>query len=243
MKTSNKISVLALIIIVLSLVFYDFALKATYKKGDFRSRFYKMKEIKLKDFNTINNKSSNIFNLSIEQGDHFAVWIDEDLPKKLQFDVKNNELTIDYKFEKGKYESYIGKVVIICPKLDRLISGQSYRNDVRKDINNKYSNPDGNTVVSNFIDEALNLQIDPFTTVILKNNKLKNLNAMVGDSTQGRAVLTILNDNIIENSDFKIKGHSFLSLENPKISLAKFNFSDSADVSLKGNSLNLFRGK
>ncbi len=79
-----------------------------------------MKEIKLNGFNAINNKASNIFNLSIEQGDHFEIWIDEDLTKKLKFDVINHELNIEYHFENDKYESHSGKVVIICPSLEKV---------------------------------------------------------------------------------------------------------------------------
>ncbi len=72
------------------------------------------------------------------------------------------------------------------------------------------------------------------------NNQINNLEAIVGDRSIGTANLVIDSSNHIKNADIQVPGRSELKLTNPNIEKLNYAISDSAKVTLTGNTLHLF---
>lgn len=252
MKTSNKISVLALIIIVFSLVFYDFGLKATYKKGDYRSRFYKMEKIDLANFNSIENYKANILNLKIEQGPEFCIWLKKEVKDRIFLNVKNKNLRINFKSIKGR-DNYLGydTIIVICPALKNYTSKDFTDQEIQKLFKDgvvKYQETISNfslmnslTTISGYDQDSLTLKVNPFTKVLLKSIKLDNLKALIGDKNNTNAILTIKKSNTINNVDLTVLGKNTLNIEDANIKKASFNLSEKAELTLIGKSLELMK--
>ena len=240
MKTSNRLLLLLGIIIVSSLIFYNFGLRAEYIKGEYKSRFYQMTNKKIEGFTSIENNASNLY-VRIEQGDKFAVWYKNDVKNKIKFSKKNNTLIIDFKKENNEDDYFREEnLIIICPRLENLIAKKLYAGGNIKDKKSaKYYIPEGEITVYGFNQEKFNLLVNSFTKVNLEGNKYNNLTAEVGDDKSSIGTLNIKNNNEINNLAVEVKGKSILNLKNPLIKTAQFQLSDSANINLSGRTLKL----
>src|SRR5882757_6345842 len=68
MKTSNKLTIAAILFILVSLVYYDLMLKASYLSGTYRDQFKDYTILNFKDFNSIDLGASTAANIIVEQG-------------------------------------------------------------------------------------------------------------------------------------------------------------------------------
>jgi len=234
MKTSNKILLLATLIILSYLTFFDFKLKAEYLKGKYKTRFYSMKEQKVGEFRSIENNTSNL-HVRIEKGDQFEIWYDDDLKDNLELTNKNNQLVINYN-KKDNDDDFIksGNLIIICPKIEAVAINKVLK---MKDYLSKEYIPNGVTIINNFNQDKLELIVNSVTELILDKNKFNLLSAKVGDSKSTNGTLTILNNNEINNLYVELNGTSILNLNDPMINKAELKISDSADVKLSGRAL------
>lgn len=234
MKTSNKILLLATLIILSYLTFFDFKLKAEYLKGKYKTRFYSMKEQKVGEFRSIENNTSNL-HVRIEKGDQFEIWYDDDLKDNLELTNKNNQLVINYN-KKDNDDDFIksGNLIIICPKIEAVAINKVLK---MKDYLSTEYIPNGVTIIHNFNQDKLELIVKSVTELILDKNKFNLLSAKVGDSKSTNGTLTILNNNEINNLYVELNGTSILNLNDPMINKAELKISDSADVKLSGRAL------
>jgi len=238
MKTSNKILLLATLIILSYLTFFDFKLKAEYLKGKYKTRFYSMKEQKVGEFRSIENNTSNL-HVRIEKGDQFEIWYDDDLKDNLELTNKNNQLVINYN-KKDNDDDFIksGNLIIICPKIEAVAINKVLK---MKDYLSKEYIPNGVTIINNFNQDKLELIVNSVTELILDKNKFNLLSAKVGDSKSTNGTLTILNNNEINNLYVELNGTSILNLNDPMINKAELKISDSVDVKLSGRALKFLK--
>jgi hypothetical protein len=238
MKTSNKILLLATLIILSYLTFFDFKLKAEYLKGEYKTRFYSMKEQKVGEFRSIENNASNL-DVRIEKGDQFEIWYDDDLKDNLELTNKNNQLVINYN-KKDNEDDFIksGNLIIICPKIEAVAINKVLK---MKDSLSKEYIPNGVTTIYNFNQDKLELIVNSVTELILDKNKFNLLSAKVGDSKSTNGTLTILNNNEINNLYVELNGTSILNLNDPMINKAELKISDSVDVKLSGRALKFLK--
>jgi hypothetical protein len=238
MKTSNKILLLATLIILSYLTFYDFKLKAEYLKGKYKTRFYSMKEQKVGEFRSIENNASNLY-VRIEKGDQFEIWYDDDLKDNLELTNKNNQLVINYN-KKDNDDDFIksGNLIIICPKIEAVAINKVLK---MKDSLSKEYIPNGVTTIYNFNQDKLELIVNSVTKLILDKNKFNLLSAKVGDSKSTKGTLTIMNNNEINNLYVELNGTSILNLNDPMINKAELKISDSVDVKLSGRALKFLK--
>jgi len=234
MKTSNKILLLATLIILSYLTFFDFKLKAEYLKGKYKTRFYSMKEQKVGEFRSIENNTSNL-HVRIEKGDQFEIWYDDDLKDNLELTNKNNQLVINYN-KKDNDDDFIksGNLIIICPKIEAVAINKVLK---MKDYLSTEYIPNGVTIIHNFNQDKLELIVKSVTELILDKNKFNLLSAKVGDSKSTNGTLEIMNNNEINNLYVELNGTSVLNLNDPMINKAELKISDSADVKLSGRAL------
>lgn len=237
MKTSNKLLIFTSLIIISALIFYNYGLRGEYRKGEYKSRFYKMTKENIDGFTSIENKASNLY-VRIERGDKFEIWFSNEIKDKVNFSKKNGKLVIDFNKlydEEDYFRS--ANLIIICPTLENFKAG----NLIVKPYNKKYYIPQGTTTIYGFNQQELNLETNSFTDVSLESNKISSLFATVGDTKSTIAIINIDSNNKIDKLIAEVKGKSKLNLNNPLINIAEFQLSDSADVNLSGRALKLLK--
>lgn len=240
MKTSIKLLITALLIIIGSMITYDLALRAEYRKGTYKSRFYEFeKTTDAKMFTTLDNRAANLVTVRVEQGEHFGIWMMKDLKDYISISHKGTVLVIDVIDKKSPYikpyiNIYKNRIIITCPAVNKIITTPFFASKENEEGN--YSI--GNTSLVGFSQQELELHINKATRLDLDKNKIDFLKAYVGDSSTQHANLTIRSNDQINNAEIKVEGKNELNLENPKITKSNFNISDSAQVNLSGSFLN-----
>ncbi len=232
MKTSNKFLIAAVLVIIISVVMHDFALKAAYLKTNYKSRFYHKVKLNLSGFDAVDIKpSADAFtNVTVEQGPKFAVWVNEEVKTDLSFNKNGHTLQISVKENADSY--YTKDIIIICPDLKSVIA-----RNAAKDNNVMYI---GSINISGFKQDTMYLQSAKGTTISLMNNSISKLTA-VTDTTGGTISLPF---NRIKQSIFNIRKRGTLQLYDKKgVGEATYNISPSANVTLGGDALDLFPHK
>lgn len=235
MKTSNKLLIASVLVIVISMVTYDFALRAEFKKGTYKSRFYGFEKIKdLKGFNSIDNRAANLVSVKVEQGNNYEIWVKSDWKDRIRILDNGTELTIELADKKNpNLSGYENNVVVICPSLNQVTTTPFIVPDKNNEID--FS---GITSISGFTQQQLILQINKATNIDLEKNKIGQLQASVGDNLSHNARLTIGTSNQINDAIIKVAGRNMLDIQNAKITKSNFNISDSAQVNFAGSFLN-----
>lgn len=238
MKTSNKLLLTAILIIIVSMVTYDFALRAEYRKGTYKSRFYGFeKTTDNQTFTALDNRVANLVSLQVERGEHFAVWINNDLKGHISITHNGNTLIIDAKDKKSpEVNPYKNSIIIICPSIEKVVTTSFLIQ--KPDEEDVYS---GTTTIAGFNQPDMGLSINKLTHINFENNIIGQLHAVVGDSLSRQAYLFIASNNQVNNAIIKVTGKNQLSIDNPKITKSNFSISDSAQVNLSGSFLNLIR--
>lgn len=235
MKTSNKLFLTAIIIIIISMVTYDFALRAEYRKGTYKSPFYGMEKTTYDSFATIDNRVANLISVDIKNGKQFEIWIKKDWKEHIKISRIGTTLVIEAADKQVKhFSSYQTNIVIICPSIQFIIT-KPY--SIAKSSEYNYDS-DGTTILKGFNLQNLNLNIGKGSGVVLEKNKIDQLEALVGNNFSESARLTIASDNQINTLNVKVPGKNFLTIANPIIIKKGFTLSDSATVSMSGSFLN-----
>jgi hypothetical protein len=245
MKTSNILMTTAILIVLSSMVLYDFALKAEYlqKLGEPKvaNRFSDYEQAAFKDFSSIEFKAANAFSISVEYGKKEAVWIKKNVKYKVAANQVGNNLIVDLSKD-GKSGNYYSKegydMVIICPHLNK-VSTEAFA-FTRSNADTKKKN---STVVRGFEQDSLLLNVADYTKLTLNKNRFKYVNAFVGGNKgfeqlrdslpldEGGA-LSIAADNNINSLKLTVQGKNSVEILDPHIQNFEHHISDSAKVTL-----------
>lgn len=242
MKTSNKLLIAVTTLLIGYLVVYNLSLRAEYLKGDYKSRFYEMKRINIKDFNAIENNVGDVFRVQVEHDPKFGIWVDQYAQDDILFTKKGKTLQINYKTKKDYNTSC--KVIIICPLLDSIATTTS-------DIH-IYTLWDAITIVSGFNQALMKVKVNNLTKLWLSKNNLIQLNAYVDGVHESNTIetdnglnngLTIANSNHIKiaNLEAKGSGKGRIKLLKPTIDKINYQLSDSAEVTISGKLLHILK--
>jgi hypothetical protein len=224
MKTSNKLLLLATVILFGYLAIFNFQLRAEYIKGDFRKPYYGMKFTPLNSFTTIQHNAGNILVLRVEKGPKFGVWIMGNLKEKLVLTERNNTLFVNY-VDKQNFNYYRSGIVVVCPQVSTIITTPLTTHQV-----NFWQR--AVTRVSGFTQDVMNIVAGKSTQVELDENTIGKLNAA---TTASDASVTVNTSNLIQAADFKIAGKSDLKLLS-QIANSNYSYTDSATITLNGKS-------
>jgi len=243
MKTSNKILIVAGLVVMGWVLIYDMAVKAEFVKEDYKKPHYQMKQLVFTNFNTIQHNAGNIIGIEVEKGP-YGVWVDEFMDDKIAITQHGQTLQIDY--TGTDYHGSGRGIVINCPDLVSITTNAFIK--AGKSNNYEYQNNYVNSIIINgqytptsvegFTAPLMNVCANEFTSIILENNTLGQLNAKIGDS-KGRAGLTVRPDNKITSADLQVPGKSALVLDNVAIGKIAYKLADSADVRLTGKAAHL----
>jgi hypothetical protein len=237
MKTSNKLLLAAALLVTAYCVASAFALKKEFIKGDYKSRFYKMTNLKITDFDAIDADIPNS-NINIEYGDKFAVWVNKEL-QQLAVTKKGKTLIISYQKNDNPSHGYGSSIIIICPKLSSLKLGKTLteKEKIANRLDPSKTNVDGafNTITG-FKQDAMKIEINNATSVNLSQINIAKFH---GVANWGK--LSLVGPNKIDSADFEIYTHSSLTLDDAEINHPKYKLDGIAKLSVSGSSLDLLQ--
>jgi hypothetical protein len=242
MKTSNKIFLAAILLLVAYLVGYDFTLKAEYEKGAYKNRFYGMTEVKLSNFNVINHNAGNMVGLHVEQGKAYGVWVEEYFKDRITISQSGQTLTIKYTGKDVRQWSDNAGIIITCPVISQVTATPFA---MPKDFEEEDEFSTRGIVELEGFKQTLPLTIKSDKTInfSLAKNTLAQLNADFGTTPKDRPRLTINQSNQIEAANLNLKGGTQLSLYSPSIAKPNYQFGDSIMVTLSGSALKMVQPK
>jgi hypothetical protein len=267
MKTSNILMTTAILIVLSSLVLYDFALKAEYLKqlGESKkaNRFSEYEQEAVKNFSSIEFKAANTFNFAVEYGEKEAVWIKKDVKGKITVKQVGSNLIVVLSKD-GKPRNYYSQgydMVIICPHLNK-VNTEAFA-FIRSNTNTKMKISavdyiDLPMAITGFEQDSLLLNIADYTKLTLNKNRFKYVNAFVGATKESEQVKGILGmsgdnnafgeggalsigaDNNINSLKLTVQGKSSVEILGTNIQNFEHHISDSAKVTFSGISLQKF---
>ncbi len=231
MKTSNKLMVAAVALVLGSLATYDAALRAEYRTGHYQDPLYNYQALGLRNFDKVTVPAAGVLNVKIVAGP-FGVHINKEAAKYVRVSQQGERLAVALAYaEEWKWLGRTEAVVISCPRLAELATEGTYTVAGKPQFDKLQAG--GHVLVQGFRQDSLRLQQDRSSEIELKGNTLGWLWARAGTRAGSESRLTIASDNGIQAADLTIahRGHLDLATAIPRL---RYQFSDSAAVVLTG---------
>ena len=241
MKTSNKFIFSAIGLILLSLVIYDVMLRAEFRTGNYKDPYNSFVILKFADFDILDINSSTAANVKFVQGP-FSVRIDKEALEFVTVSQNGAHLRIDATFQggyRGNANPYM--LLISCPKLSEVNTNAGYRANNRE-VTDTIVRGDWNMrqiLIDGFKQDSLSISQDYGSTVVLANNHIRAVKAIVGKSPGSGSNLIIKNDNKFQNVTLVIDNNSKLFLDNARIQNLNYQLADSASLTIRGKAKDL----
>ena len=245
MKTSNKLTITAILVILISLVFYDLLLKASYTSGSYKDPFKDFTTLDFKNFNSIRLNASTAANIIVEQGP-FRVRVDAIAAPLTKVSQNGETLNIDVAFP-GSFENSRAAYVLIisCPNLKQFDADARYMAGDRP-ITDTLGSEDFKwrpSIIRGFVQDSLAITEKHASSIILTGNKIKSVHAIIGLKDESRSNMVISKDNEFQNLDLNLLNRSQLQLHEATIQNLKYQLADSARLILTGAAKNLLNKK
>ncbi len=244
MKASNKVLLVALIALLISITLYNFELKAEYEKSEFKMEFYSYNKLDYKNFDEIEVNAGNLIDLKIIKAEKFDIRLHKYYNTPFKVSQKQNRLIIDVTDSLNSPRMSGEKaMVVFCPKLSRLkIKGQimTFQKNDRL-VTEVPRNGDSATELSGFNLDSLDLTLESKCCLKLAGNKIGYLNAIIGNESDAGAKFTVNDKNVIKDASIQVKGKNELSLSDPKIEHLNYSYSKESTISLTGASHSLLK--
>ncbi|WP_299291129.1 hypothetical protein [uncultured Mucilaginibacter sp.] len=236
MKTSTKLFLTAVLVGIISLLSYDFALRAEYKKGTYKSRFYGFeKTTAFNGFNVIDNRAANLISIQVEKGNEPGVWIKTNWKDRFNIHRNGKILVIDVENkESTRVTAYENSVTVVCPSVDSITTSPYLGKSGMNELHSR-----GKTTITGFTLDKLSLKVSKGVDLFLERSNIANLQALVGDAMSDNAKLVISSSNQIDNATINVPGKNHLEIENSVIARRNFTIADSATVAFSGKFLKL----
>lgn len=248
MKTSNKLILVAVLVILVCLVAYDLLLKAEYKSGDYKIPYKSYVALPWKNFDIVEVNSSTAANVQFVQGP-FGVKIDDRALTYTTIRQQGNRLQINAGYENNYlWNPHPYLLLISCPKLTKVYTNATYYVDGRP-FTDSVAREQWNmrkVLIDGFKQDSLSVEQDYGSTVILANNSIRSLHAAIGKSKGSSSIIILKENNQFDNASLDIGNRSKLELENCLIHHLAYRLSDSAKLIVSGsahellNNLNQF---
>lgn len=220
MKTSNKLLIAILILVIISMVSFDMALRAEYKKGDYKSPYYNMVPVPVKDFDAIEDYTSYNTYTDVTTGDNCQIFISKEAQNNLIFTVKNRVLKISFKQATGK-ENLAYAIHIKCPRLNGLKRALT---DGAKIIYDS-----GNLTLGIFNQDSVRLENSAPGIINLTPVDVKKVKVIMWDG-----LLNIGGNGNADTANFDIRNGSRLNIGKIKMRKINYKLDDNAQVTLSG---------
>lgn len=244
MKISNRLIILALLLIVVSQLGYDNLLKAEFISGRYKDPYKDFVKLNFKDFDAVDLVSSTAANVKFVQGP-FKIIADAAALTNIKISQEGKKLIIKAVYDKEylwNANPYL--IVISCPRLSAVHASATYTvsKDIRVTDTVNYNSWNMRKVlVDGFKQDSLTISQDYGSMVELANNELINVNATVGKSPGSGSKINLLKGNRLKNANFEILNRSELLLSNSGIENIRYHLADSARLTIGAQSQNLFK--
>lgn len=235
MKTSNKLLLAALLVLLTSLTAYNMALRAEYAKGDYKDPLHGYARLDFKDFTEIDLSAAGSARVQVVAGP-FGVRLSPRAAELVQVRQQGHRLVVQVDLRKP--DQYLGwgqTLVISCPRLAQLTAGNGYRVAGQPKTGDKFRS--STVQVEGFRQDSLRVRLDQASNVTLAGNKLGYLAAVAGTTPGSTAGLTLAATNYIGAANLDMQHRSELTINNIFIAKPSYRFADSAKATLTGAAL------
>jgi hypothetical protein len=240
MKTSNKLVISALFLILASLFVYDLLLQSSYRSGAYKDPYRNYVTLPFKNFDAVDLNSSTAANVKFVQGP-FKVRIDSIALEYVRVKQQNNRLLIDASFKDSyQYNPNPYTLVISCPKLTEVKANATYLAH-KKQVTDTIVHESWNmrkVLIDGFKQDSLSINQDYGSTVVLSNNNIRSVKAIIGKSKESGSKIIFLKGNHFQDATLEIGNKSQLIYNDGFIHNLNYHLADSAKVVLTGAALN-----
>ena len=232
MKSSTITLLLAVVLFLGALTFYNFSLKAAYLTGNYKSQYPNRNFTPLKGLNILDIPSANLMYLRIEQGTQEGIWLSPGQQGRLNIIRHGDSLSIDFLSKEiadinaFRYE----EIIIIVNNLQSLRTNDYDLNTTDE------SNYGGSLDIRGVHERQLTLALYGNTSTTLQNSSIGTLKVSLGQDKKG-ANLTLAQKNQIDTAYFNVKGQSSLSLSTANIGVAHYQMSKNSSIQMSGDLL------
>jgi len=243
MKTSNKLVIAGIVLVLISLVGYDYLLKGAYVSGKYKDPYNTFVGLKYENFDTVDVISSTAVNVKFVQGP-FSVRIDSNFAAYARIKQTGKRLEINAEFE----SSYLSDpteytLLISCPHLSVINVDATYKSN-GKQVTDTIVRDDWRmrqVLIDGFRQDSVIINQDYGSTVVIVNSHLQSVNTATGRSGKSGSKLIILEHNQIQKANLDILNNSTLILEHAQIGDLNYHLADSAKLILTGKAQNLLK--
>lgn len=242
MKTSIKILIAGVCLVLGALVWYDLHVRDAYKSGSYKQLFGGFTTLNFKDFDEIDVNACTAANVIVKQGP-FNIQVDP-TASFVKVSQKGSALQINAVYPNTYYtprNAYV--LVITCPQLKKLVIDSRYTTGGRAVQDTLASeNFDWRpSIMEGFSADSLSIEERFAGAVILKGNSLKKLDVVMGIGDKSRSNMIILPDNQLDNVNLDIRNRSQLRLQCKNIQNFKYQLADSARLIVNGATRQLLK--
>ena len=238
MKNSVKYLLAALLVLLASLTAYNLALRAEYRRGDYKDPLHNYVSQNFRDFTEVAVPASNVVSVKVTPGP-FSVRLNPTAAEYVHLRQQGNRLVITATFP--KWRRYFGPaetVLISCPRLAALTADAVYESEDKPLTTKEFSDRDYTKVlVQGFRQDSLTLHQDHGSGIELAGNTLGLLRATAGAGTGSHGLLQVNADNHLAAASLTLAHRSELLLDNVQIPQLRHQFGDSTKVTLTGVAL------
>jgi len=235
MKTSNKLLLAALLVLLTSLTAYNMALRAEYRKGDYKDPLHGYTSLGFKDFTEIDLSAAGSANVKVVAGP-FGVRVSPRAAEFVKVSQQGTRLVVQVDFKNPEQYLRWGQTLVIsCPQLAQLTAANTYR--VAGQLKGQNKIRPTQVQVQGFRQDSLRVRLDQASNVTLLQNRLSYLGAVAGATPGSTAGLTLAPTNYIGEADLNMQHQSELTINNVAIPQLTYHFADSAKATLTGAAL------
>ena len=235
MKTSNKLLLAALLLLLGSLTAFNVKLRAEYARGAYKDPKLNSLALDFKDFTEIDVQAAGALGVKIVAGP-YGVRLNKAAEKYVKVTQQGPRLTVALAFPSGREFLGSGEVLTIgLPRLNQLTASSTYLLK-GKAVTDK-ANRGGTLRIEGFRQDSLRVQQDHGTRVQLAGNQLGYLRAEAGRTPGSQPVLQIDKTNRILAANLRVQAQGELRLDAGGIPQLRTQFGDSARATLTGAAL------
>jgi hypothetical protein len=243
MKTSNKLILVAVLLLVVALFAYDNLLKTEYLTGKYKDIYRDYKTLNFKDFDVADLPSSTASNVKFIQGP-FSVKIAPYALNYTHITQTGNRLQVQSNFERSYvYDQFAYVLIISCPKLIEVNTSavygiyrgtQTYTDTTVKDDWHMRQ-----VLIEGFNEDSISVRQDYGSTVVLSNNHIRALKAVIGTSDSSGSKIIIRRNNQIKQANAAILNKASFMLDGKAIQNLTYQLADSAKLIFTGSAQNI----
>ncbi|MBO3271509.1 hypothetical protein [Hymenobacter defluvii] len=244
MKTSTKLLLIGILILVASLATYNVALRAEYNRGEFRNPFRDYSALTLRDFDEVELTPGSRLTVKVEAGP-FAVRQHNKADSIQVVQTGRRLRIIDLAKHRNSRSPWTPRVVVVsCPRLATLLVNSSAVGTAFP-YPTTSPNPDlpsADVQVQGFQQDSLLVAADQNASVELAQNQLKQLRVVAGTTPGSTAAVRVAKSNTIGAARLDFQHKSAFTLDAPTISNLRYQFADSVRATLPGAALQALAG-